>query len=100
MPERNLFSWNSLIACYVQDGKRLQALEVFSNMLQKQKIHNYVTFTSALAACSDPEFAVQGKIVHAPISFMGLHDNLIVSNALVSMYAKSGMMAEAKWHSR
>lgn len=97
MPERDLISWNSLIACYVQDGKCLHALEVFSNMLQKQKIHNYVTFTSALAACSDPELAVQGKIVHALVTLMGLHDNLVVGNALVSMYAKSGMMVEAKW---
>ncbi|KAJ0098828.1 hypothetical protein Patl1_20845 [Pistacia atlantica] len=84
MPERDLFSWNSLIACYVQDGKRLQALEVFSNMLQKQKIHNYVTFTSALAACSDPEFAVQGKIVHA---LMMPQRDTVSWNALIGGYA-------------
>ncbi|KAJ0043071.1 hypothetical protein Pint_18163 [Pistacia integerrima] len=84
MPERDLFSWNSLIACYVQDGKCLQALEVFSNMLQKQKIHNYVTFTSALAACSDPEFAVQGKIVHA---LMMPQRDTVSWNALIGGYA-------------
>ncbi|KAJ0043639.1 hypothetical protein Pint_18148 [Pistacia integerrima] len=84
MPERDLYSWNSLIACYVQDGKRLQALEVFSNMLQKQKIHNYVTFTSALAACSDPEFAVQGKIIHA---LMMPQRDTVSWNALIGGYA-------------
>ncbi|KAJ0043634.1 hypothetical protein Pint_18147 [Pistacia integerrima] len=86
MPERDLISWNSLIACYVQDGKCLQALEVFSNMLQKQKIHNYVTFTSALAACSDPELAVQGKIVHALM--MPQHDT-VSWNALIGGYAEN-----------
>lgn len=96
MSERDSVSWNSLVASHVQDEKYIDALKIFSNMLQKQRLVNYVTFTSALAACSDPGFVVQGKIIHALVITMGLHDNLIVGNALVSMYAKSGMMSEAK----
>ncbi|KAL7222712.1 hypothetical protein ACSBR1_024416 [Camellia fascicularis] len=57
---------------------------------------NYVTFSSALAACSNPEFLVEGKIVHVLVIAVGLHDNLIVGNALVTMYGKCSMMCEAK----
>ncbi|OMO63699.1 hypothetical protein COLO4_32236 [Corchorus olitorius] len=57
---------------------------------------DYVTFTSALAACSNPEFIDKGKIVHALVFITGMHENLVVGNALVTMYAKSGMMVEAK----
>ncbi|KAK1589383.1 hypothetical protein Q3G72_033426 [Acer saccharum] len=89
MPEKDSISWNSLMGCYIQDGKCLDALKIFSNMLLKQKIVNYVSFTSALAACSDPEFVIQGKIIQALAI-------LIVGNAILTMYAKSGMMVEAK----
>ncbi|KAJ4705802.1 Pentatricopeptide repeat [Melia azedarach] len=96
MSERDSVSWNSLIASYIQDEKYVDALEIFSNMLQNQNLVDYVTFTSALAACSDPKFVIQGKIVHALVITMGLQANLIVGNALVSMYAKSGSMNEAQ----
>ncbi|KAK1586865.1 hypothetical protein Q3G72_006907 [Acer saccharum] len=96
MPEKDSISWNSLMVCYIQDGKCLDALKIFSNMLLKHKIVNYVSFTSALAACSDPEFVIQGKIIQALAILTGLHENLVVGNAILTMYAKSGMMAEAK----
>ncbi|KAK2654277.1 hypothetical protein Ddye_014133 [Dipteronia dyeriana] len=96
MPEKDSITWNSLMVCYIQDGKCLDALKIFSNMLLKQKIVNYVSFTSAFAACSDPEFVIQGKIIQALAIVTGLHENLVVGNAILTMYAKSGMMVEAK----
>ncbi|KAL7196300.1 hypothetical protein ACSBR1_036328 [Camellia fascicularis] len=96
MPERDLISWNSIMAGYVLDGKRLDALKVLAELYKMGKAMNYVTFSSALAACSNPEFLVEGKIVHALVITVGVHDNLIVGNALVTMYGKCSMMCEAK----
>ncbi|THG14174.1 hypothetical protein TEA_020267 [Camellia sinensis var. sinensis] len=96
MPERDLISWNSIMAGYVLDGKCLDALKVLAELYKMGKAMNYVTFSSALAACSNPEFLVEGKIVHALVITVGLHDNLIVGNALVTMYGKCSMMCEAK----
>ena len=96
MPEKDLISWNSMMASYVHDEKCLYALELFAEMIRMKKTMNHVTFTSALAACSDPEFFVVGKSVHALVVLAGLHDNLIIGNALVTMYGKSGMMVDAK----
>jgi pentatricopeptide repeat protein len=96
MPDKDLISWNSMLTSYVQDEKCLYALERFSEMIRMEKAINHVTFANVLAACSDPEFLVVGKIVHALVNLAGLHDNLIVGNALVTMYGKSGMMVEAK----
>ncbi|KAJ9139607.1 hypothetical protein P3X46_030325 [Hevea brasiliensis] len=96
MAERDLISWNSMMACYAQYGKCLDALKIFGRIFNKSKVANFVSFTSALAACSDPEFITEGKILHALVILTGLHENLIVGNALVSLYTKSGMMVAAK----
>ncbi|XWS27553.1 hypothetical protein CRYUN_Cryun26dG0125900 [Craigia yunnanensis] len=96
MPETDLISWNSMLTCYVRDGRSLDALKLLIEMLQMQKAINYVTFMSALAACSNSEFIDEGKIVHALVILTGMHENLVVGNASVTMYAKSGMMVEAK----
>ncbi|XVE98956.1 hypothetical protein REPUB_Repub03eG0154100 [Reevesia pubescens] len=96
MPEMDLISWNSMMTCYVRDGRSLRALKLLSIMLQMEKAINYVTFMSALGACSNPEFIDEGKIVHALVILTGLHENLVVGNASVTMYAKSGMTVEAK----
>ncbi|KAL4323984.1 hypothetical protein GQ457_11G011760 [Hibiscus cannabinus] len=96
MQERDLISWNSMMTCYVRGGRSLDALKLFIAMLQMKKATDYVTFMSALAACSNYEFIDEGKIVHALVILTGLHENLVVGNASITMYAKSGMMVEAK----
>lgn len=96
MPDPDLISWNSMIACYVEDGRCLNALRLLSELLQKRRVLNHVTFSSALVACQDPEFSAEGKIVHALVVLSGLQNNLIVGNALVAMYGKASMMDKAK----
>ncbi|KAF8412703.1 hypothetical protein HHK36_000671 [Tetracentron sinense] len=95
MPEWDLISWNSMMACYVQAGECRSALEILAELYATSKMRNHVTFASALAACSSPDSLVEGKTVHALVIHAGLHENLIVGNALVTMYGKSGMMEEA-----
>ncbi|KAF3436939.1 hypothetical protein FNV43_RR19692 [Rhamnella rubrinervis] len=72
------------------------ALDLFSEMLRMGKLVNYITITSALAACSSPEFLPEGKILHALAILAGLQTNLVIGNALVTMYGKAGMMTESK----
>lgn len=96
MPAKDLISWNLIISFYVQDGDCLDALNAFSKLLGMKKSFNYVTFASALAACSYPEFLKEGKIVHALVILFGLHENSVIGNSLITMYGKYGMMTEAK----
>lgn len=96
MPDRDLISWNSMMASYVEDGMCMQAIQLFIDMLQTRRAMNYVTFTSALAACSNLGNINEGKIVHALVILFGLHHNLIIGNALVTMYGKFNMMFNAQ----
>lgn len=95
MKERDLISWNSIMAGYVSEGRSLDALTVLANLLRMGKMVNYVSFTSALAACSHEELLTEGRIIHAIVVMFGLHENLIVGNALVTMYGKCCMTSEA-----
>ncbi|XP_015881995.3 pentatricopeptide repeat-containing protein At3g24000, mitochondrial [Ziziphus jujuba] len=96
MAEKDLVSWNSMVACYGQNEECQNALDLFSEMLRMRKLMNYVTITSALSACSSPEFLHEGRMLHAISILAGLQGNLVVGNALVTMYGKSGIMTEAK----
>ncbi|PON38526.1 DYW domain containing protein [Parasponia andersonii] len=96
MPERDLISWNSMVACYVQNEESQKALDLFAKVRQMRKTISYVTVTSALTACSNKEFIVEGKILHALAIIAGLQTNLVIGNALVTMYGKSGLTAESR----
>ncbi|KAM7269603.1 hypothetical protein ACFE04_025100 [Oxalis oulophora] len=100
MQEKDVITWNSILSCYAQDGNCLAAVKVLVRLLQTRKTINFVTFTSALSACSNPEYIFHGKTLHALLIVSGLFQNLIVGNTLVTMYGKLGKMAEASKVSR
>lgn len=96
MPEKDLVSWNSMISCYAQFGKCLDALRVLEHLLRAKISLNHVPFASALAACYTKEFLAEGHIIHALSVTAGLANNLIVGNSLLGMYANCGLMMTAK----
>ncbi|KAK9108978.1 hypothetical protein Sjap_017038 [Stephania japonica] len=96
MPEKDLISWNSMMSAYVQNGDCQIALQVFADLLKTSKCRNHVSFATALAACSYPEALIKGKSVHALILRGEFHDNLLLGNALITMYGKCGAMKEAE----
>ncbi|CAL0327811.1 unnamed protein product [Lupinus luteus] len=93
MPERDLISWNSMMASYVEEGKHSRAIQLFLEMLQTRKTLTFITFTTTLSASYNLE---KTKIVHALAVLFGFHHNSIIGNALVTMYGKFGFMAEAQ----
>ncbi|KAM6563131.1 hypothetical protein CsatB_023129 [Cannabis sativa] len=53
MPEKNVFSWTSMIDGYGKNGYPYDALELFGIMQEHHHIDpNFVTFLGALSACS------------------------------------------------
>ncbi|CAI9772839.1 unnamed protein product [Fraxinus pennsylvanica] len=96
MAEKDMISWNSMMTGYVLEGKCLDALKVLNELRHMGKMMNFVTFASVLAACSNAEFLVEGRIMHSLVTISGFHQNLVVGNALVTMYGRCGMMQEAR----
>lgn len=92
MPMRNVVSWSAMIACFTKNGKPLQALELFSQMMLETRdmLPNSVTMVSVLQACASLAALEQGKLIHAYILRRGLDSILPVISALVTMYARCG----------
>ncbi|KAL4185928.1 hypothetical protein AMTRI_Chr10g8230 [Amborella trichopoda] len=94
MPERNVVSWNSLITGYVQNNRAVEALALFLKMCVAVG-PDEVTLASLASACAGLS-AKCGTQVHGHSIVCGYGDDLVLGNALVDMYAKCGMVEEAR----
>nr|GMD32735.1 pentatricopeptide repeat-containing protein At2g13600 [Ipomoea batatas] len=97
MRDRNVVSWNSLITCYEQNGPASRALEIFVTMMHSGFEPDEMTLASAISACASLALVREGREVHGRVmKFHKFRDDLIISNALVDMYAKCGRVYEAR----
>lgn len=97
MPDRTIISWNAVIAGYNQNGLDAEALWFFSRMLSDSSMEpDDITITSVLSACANLGMVSIGKQVHAYILRCGTPYTCQVTNALISMYAKSGSVENAR----
>lgn len=92
MPVKNVVSWSAMIACYAKNGRPLEALEVFREMMLENEdmLPNSVTMVSVLQACAAIAALEQGKLIHGYILRKGLDSILPVISALMTMYARCG----------
>ncbi|XP_024543129.1 pentatricopeptide repeat-containing protein At1g74600, chloroplastic [Selaginella moellendorffii] len=95
MPHKDVVSWTAMITAFAQMGDCRQALETLEGMIQARVQPNPVTFVAAITACSSREFLDRGRKIHAAVIDLGLHGDITIQNALVSMYAKGSSAEEA-----
>ncbi|XP_057816354.2 pentatricopeptide repeat-containing protein At3g12770 isoform X2 [Cryptomeria japonica] len=96
MPQRNVVSWNALIAGYVQNGFGEKALETFKEMRLVGVEPYSSTWASIIPACAQIGALELGTAIHQIIIESGFFSDIIVGNALVDMYAKCGSMHKAR----
>ncbi|WVZ62775.1 hypothetical protein U9M48_012477, partial [Paspalum notatum var. saurae] len=98
MMERNVVSWNTMIALYAQNGLSAEALGLYSEMLNVGGgvRCNAVTLSAVLLACAHGGKIQTGKRIHNQVVRMGLEDNVYVGTAVVDMYSKCGKV-EMAW---
>ncbi|XP_057830827.2 pentatricopeptide repeat-containing protein At2g03880, mitochondrial-like [Cryptomeria japonica] len=96
MPQRDVVSWNAMIAGYVQNGFVEKALGTFKQMQLAAVKPNSTTFASILPACAKMGALEQGMDIHQSIMEGGLLSDSIVGNALLDMYAKCGSIDKAR----
>nr|XP_010931126.1 pentatricopeptide repeat-containing protein At3g12770-like [Elaeis guineensis] len=93
---RTAVSWTVMISTYAQNGKFAKALELFICMQAYGVKPTAVTVASMLPACADMMHIKLGMKVHGYSIKNGFDLDIIMSTALVDMYAKCGCIAEAR----
>eukprot|EP01018_Ginkgo_biloba_P023741 Gb_23967 [translate_table: standard] len=96
MSQRNVVSWNAMIAGYTQNGHISEALKIFRQMHLKGIKPDAVTLTTILPACAHLAALRQGKEIHDYIIRSRFESDVFVGNALIDMYAKCGRIESGR----
>ncbi|OWM83384.1 pentatricopeptide repeat-containing protein At4g04370 [Punica granatum] len=96
MENKDLVSWNAIIAGYAQNGHICQSFSLFNAMREVNKKPDSITVISLLQVCASTCGLQQGKWVHSYVIRGCLGPCVKVETALVDMYSKCGSMDYAQ----
>ncbi|XP_027150465.1 pentatricopeptide repeat-containing protein At2g35030, mitochondrial-like [Coffea eugenioides] len=94
--EKNVVSWNSIISGYAQNGLYMDALKSILLMIRDGKKPDQSTFASGLRVCASLAAEQFGQQLHHIVVKNGYMKDMVVSNALITMYAKCGSILSAR----
>ncbi|KAH9323326.1 hypothetical protein KI387_017965 [Taxus chinensis] len=89
---------NELISMYAHCGSLVNARNVFDHMTERDPTGvqpDQFTFASIVPACANMGALEQGMDIHQRIIDSGFLSDVVVSNALIDMYAKCGSIHKA-----
>lgn len=95
MPNRDIVSWGTILAGYVDHGQGLFALQLFARMSEDGIRPDKFIFSSVVKACTIVGAIEIGKLVHEQIKQGGFELDVFVGTSLVDMYAKCDLLEEA-----
>lgn len=96
MSERNVVSWTSLMAGYIDGDRPELALSHFRDMFACSVWPNSFTFATAINACAHLADLRRGQEIHARVEALGLHLDLVVATSLIGMYGKTTDIGNAR----
>ncbi|KAM4101244.1 hypothetical protein ACB094_05G129400 [Castanea mollissima] len=96
MSEWDLDCWNSLILEASQNGNSEESFRLFERMKLERVEPDSVTMINLLRSSVDLNSLKAGKAIHCLVVVSNLCKDLLVSTALLSMYAKLGCLKDAK----
>ncbi|KAH9326423.1 hypothetical protein KI387_006601 [Taxus chinensis] len=96
MSNRNVISWNAMIAAYIQNAHAGEAMTLFNQMQQVNLKADIVSVVSVVSACANLAALRQGKTIHGYIIKSGFQLNVVVGNSLIDMYTKCGSIENSR----
>ncbi|XP_042516530.1 pentatricopeptide repeat-containing protein At3g12770-like isoform X1 [Macadamia integrifolia] len=95
MSSRTLVSWNAMLSGYVQNKLIFESFELFHLFTLNGIVFDSATILSLFQICAQLACLKGGKILHGCAFRRGFQLNLIVSTAVVDLYAKCGALKQA-----
>ncbi|GAV57686.1 PPR domain-containing protein/PPR_1 domain-containing protein/PPR_2 domain-containing protein/PPR_3 domain-containing protein [Cephalotus follicularis] len=92
LSSRNLISWNTIISGFLLNGCPVQGLEQFSRLMISELKPNAYTLSIALSISASISSLRHGKQINGYILRHGFFSETSIGNALITMYAKCGVL--------
>ncbi|KAL3845288.1 hypothetical protein ACJIZ3_002691 [Penstemon smallii] len=97
MIEKDLISWNSMIALCAQHGLSEEAIGAFRLMVRSAEVKfTAVTLSAVFLACAHSGALQIGKCVHDQVIKMNLENDVYVGTSIIDMYCKCGRVKMAR----
>ncbi|XP_017701144.3 pentatricopeptide repeat-containing protein At3g24000, mitochondrial-like isoform X1 [Phoenix dactylifera] len=95
--EADVPTWNSILSAYVFHGWYMECFLLFAAMLELAQLNpTDATYAIMIHACTSSKEVGIGKALHAMIVKDQILDKIKMHNSLITMYAKSGLLEDAK----
>ncbi|CAN1267500.1 Putative pentatricopeptide repeat-containing protein At5g13230, mitochondrial [Linum perenne] len=87
---KDMVSWTGMVACYAENDRFRDSLQVFSEMRKSGFSPNHFTLAAVVKACVglDAFHLDFGKQVHCHVLKLGFLEDVFITNALMDVYAK------------
>ncbi|CAI9115570.1 OLC1v1016498C1 [Oldenlandia corymbosa var. corymbosa] len=92
LSQPDLVTWSSLITGFSLSGEHAVALDFFRDMTMEGKRPDHVLIASALAGAAQIAIVKPGIEIHGYAIRHGMEFHVLVSSALIDMYAKCGFL--------
>ncbi|KAH7296803.1 hypothetical protein KP509_26G039600 [Ceratopteris richardii] len=93
--ERDIVSWNALIAAYGNQGLDTGVCQIFEQLHQEGYLPDRVTLLHTLCSFSRPPVLICGTRIHASLYGEAIENNVVVATALANMYGKCSSLKSA-----
>ena len=93
--DKDIVVWNAMFSGYTQQLEDEEALKLYKDLQMSRLTPNEFSFAAVITAASNTASLRHGQQFHNQVIKMGLDDDPFVTNALLDMYAKCGIIEEA-----
>ncbi|KAI4369572.1 hypothetical protein MLD38_017997 [Melastoma candidum] len=94
---RNVITWNAMLCGFAHNGRAMEALALFNEMLETRVRPDYITFVGVLFACSHGGLVHEGREFFYSMEPMhGVRPGKEHYNCVVDLLGRSGLLEEAE----
>ncbi|RVX21290.1 putative pentatricopeptide repeat-containing protein [Vitis vinifera] len=88
--------WNAIMSVYVQTKNAKESVTFFCELLHARVEPDYITFLSLISACVQLSSLNLSNSVMAYVIQKGFDKHIVISNALIDLFARCGNISIAK----